>query len=298
MKEIILTVGAPGSGKTTWAEDYVRKNCGYINLNRDDFRESLLSWNRGQKRLTKHQEKLVTVAQQAAAIDLLKQGHVKGIIISDTNLNPKTVNKWKEIAKNEKVNYREEHFMCSYEELVRRNLHRGSHAVPAPVLREFHQKHYEQSGGYVYHPQLMKPKAIIYDMDGTAAIHNGRSPYDLDKLSTDLPNEMVIQHMHAMAAAGFKIIVMSGRESGTKEDTTKHYKATEQWLIDNNAPYDKLFMREQGDHRPDHVVKLQLFISKVAQEYNVLLAVDDRNQVVDLWRRIGLQCWQVNYGDF
>lgn len=298
MKEIILTVGAPGSGKSTWAADFIKKNVGYINLNRDDFRESLMSWNRGQKRLTKHQEKLVTVAQFAAASDLLKQNHVKGIIVSDTNLNPKTVEKWKQVAKDEKVSYREEHFYCEFGELVRRNNVRGNQAVPIQVLRDFHQKHYIQNNGYVYVPDQSKPKAVIYDLDGTLAIHNGRSPYDLDKLGSDLISQPVLEHLIAMHKAGYKIILMSGRESGKSFDQHMHYRATKMWLSDYEVPYDALFMREQGDSRPDHVVKLQLFITDVASNYNVTLALDDRNQVVDLWRRIGLTCWQVNYGDF
>jgi len=33
--------------------------------------------------------------------------------------------------------------------------------------------------------------------------------------------------------------------------------------------------------------------------YDVLLVLDDRNQVVDMWRKeLGLTCFQVDYGDF
>ncbi|BBG28735.1 Hypothetical protein KMC15_gp187 [Escherichia phage KIT03] len=28
------------------------------------------------------------------------------------------------------------------------------------------------------------------------------------------------------------------------------------------------------------------------------LAIDDRTQVVEMWRRIGVECWQVDSGDF
>ena len=41
MKKLILTQGCPGSGKSTWANEYVQKNPGFFILTRDDFREKL-----------------------------------------------------------------------------------------------------------------------------------------------------------------------------------------------------------------------------------------------------------------
>lgn len=36
--KIILTIGIPGSGKSYWAEQYVKDNEGWVNVNRDDLR--------------------------------------------------------------------------------------------------------------------------------------------------------------------------------------------------------------------------------------------------------------------
>jgi hypothetical protein len=68
-------------------------------------------------------------------------------------------------------------------------------------------------------------------------------------------------------------------------------------MIDNGIPYDKLLMRQAEDTRKDSIIKLELF-NEVKLDYYVVGVFDDRNQVVELWRDLGLQCYQVADGDF
>ena len=58
-------------------------------------------------------------------------------------------------------------------------------------------------------------------------------------------------------------------------------------------------MRRRDDSRKDSVVKRELFDAHIRGRYFVELVLDDRDQVVSLWRRdLGLTCLQVDYGDF
>jgi hypothetical protein len=57
-------------------------------------------------------------------------------------------------------------------------------------------------------------------------------------------------------------------------------------------------MRAAGDTRNDAIVKGELFDIHVRDRYRVRFVLDDRNRVVDWWRRIGLRCWQVAPGNF
>jgi hypothetical protein len=41
-----------------------------------------------------------------------------------------------------------------------------------------------------------------------------------------------------------------------------------------------------------------LYDTFVKDNYKVLLVLDDRDQVVRMWRELGLTCFQVDYGDF
>ena len=57
-------------------------------------------------------------------------------------------------------------------------------------------------------------------------------------------------------------------------------------------------MRKLDDKRRDDIVKKELFDENIRGRFNVKFVIDDRNRVVDMWRQIGLTCFQVEEGDF
>jgi hypothetical protein len=57
-------------------------------------------------------------------------------------------------------------------------------------------------------------------------------------------------------------------------------------------------MRPTGDQRKDNIVKRELFDTWVRGKYNVRFCLDDRDQVVEGWRAMGLTCFQVQPGAF
>jgi len=74
---------------------------------------------------------------------------------------------------------------------------------------------------------------------------------------------------------------------------------TERWLAKHNVPYDMLIMRKHTDTRKDSIIKKEIFDEHIKGKYFVRFVLDDRNQVVDMWRQdLGLPCLQVYYGDF
>ena len=95
----------------------------------------------------------------------------------------------------------------------------------------------------------------------------------------------------AFAARGDRIVLMSGRGEDVRE-------GTERWLAAHGVKYDELWMRKAGDTRADDIVKSELFDAHVRHRFAVRVVLDDRSRVVALWRRLGLTCWQVDYGDF
>jgi predicted kinase len=78
---VFATIGLPGSGKTTWADEQVRSDdTGNLTVvNRDHIRAML-------RRPVSADEKLVTDVQYASIQACLKAG--KSVIVDDTNLNP------------------------------------------------------------------------------------------------------------------------------------------------------------------------------------------------------------------
>lgn len=300
MKQLILTVGCPGSGKSTWAKEYCATRPGWYVVNRDNIRVGLMGITaRNEYKYSKAREKLVTEIMEEQIFAIMAKESTKGVIVADTNLNEDRRSVFKIYAESNGWSYYEEVFDVPWVELLKRNLHRGEGAVPQDVLRQMFWKFCEYQKKPVYDGTPGKPKAVIFDVDGTLAKMVGRSPYDLEKCDTDIINPMVVELSKMYHRQGYAIIVVSGRESGTSEEPMKYYHMTRRW-VENFAevPLEMQCQREQGDSRSDMIVKEEIFWNKIAPHYDVKLAVDDRAQVVEMWRRIGVECWQVDHGDF
>ena len=135
-------------------------------------------------------------------------------------------------------------------------------------------------------------RAIICDIDGTLAILGRRSPYDYQHVNRDRLNEPVALLVRAMSAQGYDIVLFTGRESSSEAKT----KA---WLEKHTIPYSTLVMRAVGDNRKDAVVKREMYERAVEGRYSVAFVLDDRDQVVAMWRKdLRLPCFQVDYGNF
>lgn len=299
-----ITVGASSSGKSTYAEAEVKKSRGMlVNLNRDSIRIQLFAikgW--GEYKFGKESENLVTAVQRSAIDAAIKSG--KNVIVSDTNLKEQYRAEFKKIALDSGYEYRETWFSVGLDELKMRNENRGGWKIGDNMLEQMYNSFVEQHDDtkFTYNSDFMQstetyfgdtslPNAVIFDTDGTTATMVNRRPFDWDKVGFDMPKYNVINHALDLKSRGIKIINLSGRDGICKD-------ATRQWYDRVGMPCDAHFQRETGDQRPDEVIKKEMFFRDIATKYNVLYAVDDRNKVVDMWRSIGLECWQVNSGCF
>ena len=146
---------------------------------------------------------------------------------------------------------------------------------------------------------------IIFDLDGTladisvrrklATKPNGKMDWDIflnpDNIKLDVPNDPVVKMAQLFTDDNFNIVIFSGRS-----DKTKH--TTLDWLTHNKVPFNKLVMRDRVRHfMPDNDLKKQLLDEHVDID-DVFLVVDDRQQVVDMWRSLGLNVFQVDDGNF
>lgn len=136
------------------------------------------------------------------------------------------------------------------------------------------------------------PSCVIYDVDSTLATMSNRSPYDWDRVDEDLPVNNVVATIDWIERSDIKpkVIIVSGRDAVC-------YDKTHKWLKENNIYFDELIMRNEGDSRPDWVVKEEIWRT-VAQNYYIVGMYDDRNQVVRRARSLGLKVFQVEYNGF
>ncbi len=157
--------------------------------------------------------------------------------------------------------------------------------LPVPYLRP-------GAGQELYEPDPELPAALLVDIDGTVALMAGRDPYDWDRVGSDVPNLAVITAVRAMHAAGNAIVFCSGRDEVSRAET-------EAWLdLYVGVPYEGLFLRPEGDGRKDAVVKREIFESQIRHRWRIVGVFDDRQQVVRMWRALGLTVFQVAEGDF
>ena len=134
--------------------------------------------------------------------------------------------------------------------------------------------------------------AIIVDIDGTLSHSGGiRTPFEYHKVINDDIDEIIRDILITYSNFLYPIIVVSGREDNCKE-------MTEEWLKKHRVPYDLIYMRKTGDFRKDAIVKKEIYENYIKPKYDVLFCLDDRNQVVDMWRENGVKCLQVQDGDF
>lgn len=139
----------------------------------------------------------------------------------------------------------------------------------------------------------MKKKAIIVDLDGTICVLDKRGPFEYEKCHLDLPNEPVLDIVKRYQADNdVTVIFLSGREDSAIEMTKK-------WITKHTGQEpEHLYMRKTKDWRKDSIVKKEIYEVKVKPFFDVIFVLDDRDQVVKMWRQEGLTCLQVAEGNF
>jgi len=147
-------------------------------------------------------------------------------------------------------------------------------------------------------------KKIIFDVDGTLMdiehrrhlVNDGNNDWeafqDPEVMANDIPNLPVVAMAHALQVQdGVEIVVCSARNE-------RHRKVTTQQLVDAGIDFKHLFLREDDDFRSDEIFKQDVLDALIAQDWKPDLVFDDRNRVVEMWRKNGIPCFQVAEGDF
>ena len=301
MPKLIITRGLPASGKTTSAREWVSADPdGRVRVNRDAMRQMLHFDQRNATHLT---EQVITKACADLVRNYLRAR--QDVIVDDTNLRQRNARAWATIAHITGAEFEVMDFTTvPMETCLERNQQRPAEArVPEGVIRNMHSK-FLASGPLpkptadapteeAWEPWAPTPglrDAYLVDIDGTVALCGDRDIYDGAKAHLDTVNEGVAAIIR-MLSRDHLMIFMSGRSDEFRE-------VTEQWLRVNRFTVDHLHMRAAGDKRKDSIVKHELFNQHVRGKYNIAGVFDDRNQVVEMWRAIGLTVFQVAEGNF
>ena len=286
--KLIMTKGLPGSGKTTWAKQYLKDNPNTVLVCKDDLRAMMFNsaWSGGR-------EKVILKVRDYVVSEALKEG--KNVVVHDTNFNPIHETNLRVIALKHRAEFEIKDLtdipldQCIHNDLCRED------SVGEKVIRKMYKDFIKPKPPKIEY-QVTLPDAIICDIDGTLALFGDANPYDRDFFKDEV--NMPIAHLlsrYSNRISNYPIILVSGRKD-------KYRDQTEMWLKNNNIYYNELFMRKtlpEGERDPkDVIVKEEIYNTHIKGKFNVLFVLDDRDQVVEFWRSQGLTCLQVAEGDF
>lgn len=296
MKQILILVGPAGSGKSTLSQDYV--NEGYVRINQDD-------------QGSKHLELFNRAVEEG-----------KNIVVDRMNFNKE---QRKRYIPHPSKGYRvtctlivksEEHCLA---DMLKRKDHPTilTESNAKSALNTFFSKFEyptvdegieEISKIFFRHPQYDGDDCMIVDIDGTVANIDHRLHFlekttehkpnwtkFLSACDQDAPKRDVIDIVKFIRKnQNVDTIFCSGRGDEYRDKTKK-------WLDENGLKYhyEGLFMRRRADYRQDNLIKEIILDFEILTRYrSVFVAIDDRDQVVQMWRKRGLLCLQVANGDF
>jgi predicted kinase len=290
MRKVILMRGLPASGKSTYAKQLVDEAPNvYKRINRDDLR---MMFDNGYT--SNGNEKFVRKVRDILIIKALEEG--KSVVVDDTNLSDRNFTRISQLVAdyskqhNENVTVEVKEFDTPVNECIERDAKREK-PVGEKVIRQMHRLFFDDAMRYSPKDETL-PKAIICDLDGTLALLNGRDPFNAEGCENDLLNKPVANTVKTYAGLGYKILLFSGRKQ-------MHQPQTERWLAQHNIPYDVLALRRDTDSRKDAIIKREIFEANAAGKYQIEFVLDDRDQVVNMWRdELKLPCYQVYYGNF
>lgn len=145
-----------------------------------------------------------------------------------------------------------------------------------------------------FDPAASKPKGVVWDLDGTLSDDRARAHFVeveqgrkrdwesyFDAIEEDPPIAASIELLHALRAAGVRIIYLTGRPEYTR-------LRTQRWLKANGLDeFDQLLMRPHGERRHAGEFKVDV-IQQLRDRYELVCAFEDRLDVAEHLRRSGL----------
>jgi predicted kinase len=146
-------------------------------------------------------------------------------------------------------------------------------------------------------------RAVIFDIDGTLAdvahrLHHLDGEKDWNAFFRDMIDDSPVEPIARLA----RMLHHNARDRRdidavlivtARPERPDWRQTTLDWLAAHDIPYDAIYMRPEGDMRSDHLVKRDMLQRILDDGYEPVLVVDDRPQVVKMWRDHGivtLQC--------
>jgi phosphoglycolate phosphatase-like HAD superfamily hydrolase len=135
-------------------------------------------------------------------------------------------------------------------------------------------------------------KTIIVDIDGTLSDsrhrlhHMEQKPKNRDAFHAAFPQDQPIKAVVAIVNAladDYSIVLLTGRPD-------RYRDGTQDQMDGFGVIYDELHMRPAGDTQGNASYKFGVLQQLRARGHDVFLAIDDRPDIVNMWRSNGIHC--------
>jgi 5'(3')-deoxyribonucleotidase len=138
-------------------------------------------------------------------------------------------------------------------------------------------------------------RVVIVDIDHTLSDAFWRDPL-LGKWEEyhaagiqDKPIRFVREIIDMAFAKGKEIVAVTARPEWNRQMTMR-------WMIQYDIPIDVILMRANDDHRPSTEVKRELVTEAFPDLSVIEFVLEDRDDMVAMYKQMGLNVLQVNYG--
>lgn len=154
----------------------------------------------------------------------------------------------------------------------------------------------------------MRNSVIVFDLDGTACDSSHRNQHIANKdwdafyagIEDDPEHPEVVNLLLAMHIYGKMLVCCTARDE-------KYAPQTKAWLLRHGLGRVSLLMRPVGNDMPSAQLKPMLLMNWLRETFSrwsnfpeeaVQVILEDRDAVVQAWRDLGFNCWQVRKGQY
>lgn len=297
--------GLPGSGRREGAIKLVEENPWAIRVSREDISMQLYGYYHPDD-LDRFMTDNVTLIQRSQIDTALKAG--LSVVDDNINVDAESIKKLYVLANRYKLKPEIIDYNLHFEKCIKNDQWQTSYRYGEAYIRSLVKKFIDKGSlrtvpkndpseiklGRRYEPDKSLPKAFWLDADGTFFGMGDRDPFDFHLVHLDYVHEHILNICTALVAAGYKPIVMTGRDESCREATWKAF-------VDAGLEPHEMYMRPNGTNDiEDFKIKEEIFFGNdLHKKYFIEFALDDRASVVQHTRdSMGIPVLQVAPGDF